>query len=340
MPEKFKGKKTKKVTAVIEEEHLLFIIDMCDDDVSASICTQVDIQEVYLSSTIISIDYGFGNSKRQEDCDDDVEPPMSVNENNDIDVDYEFHNNVAFMKIKLGLEDKDVEENEQGLSLIRPPLQALNSPNIWISNTGATRHSTKYKQGGIDSRPSTSRTRGIYGQAIKPSIEVDCPGMYCDKNDNDQFALKLQDVDVIPESHYHYNLINLTKLMEEGHKVTGSKKDGLSVQKGRRVITFDIRVETQKGLLWCAYTKQPESKGEVSAGISSGRSDNQPNESVQELTPSIKMSNEQAHAILGHASEGATRRTAAALGMLITREEHSRLVSPVQLQKQNRKHEQ
>ena len=237
MPEKLKGKKTKKAGAAIEEEHLLFIIDMCDNDISASICTQVDIQEAYLSSTIISIDYRFGNSKRQEDHDDDVEPPMSVNENNDIDVDYEFHNNIAFMKIKLGLEDKDVEEKEQGLSLIRPSLQALNLPNIWISNTGATRHSTKYKQGGIDSRPSTSRTRGIYGQAIKPIIEVDRPGMYCDKNDDDQFALQLQDVDIIPESHY--NLINLTKLMEEGHKVTGSKKDGLSVQKGRRVITFD-----------------------------------------------------------------------------------------------------
>jgi hypothetical protein len=31
------------------------------------------------------------------------------------------------------------------------------------------------------------------------------------------------------------------------------------------------------------------------------------------------MNAEQAHAILGHASKGATRRTAAALGMLITR---------------------
>jgi hypothetical protein len=52
---------------------------------------------------------------------------------------------------------------------------------MWIGDTGATRHYTKYKQGGIDSRPSTSRTRGISGKAIKPSMEVDLPGMYCDK---------------------------------------------------------------------------------------------------------------------------------------------------------------
>jgi hypothetical protein len=146
---------------------------------------------------------------------------------------------------------------------------------MWIGDTGATRHSAKYKQGGINSRPSTSRTRGISGKAIKPSMEVELPGMYCDKHGNDQFAVKLQDVDVIPESHY--NLISLTKLMEEGHKVSGNKKDGLSVEKGGRVIKFDIRVETLKGVLWCAYIRQPESKGEVAAGMSDDKSDNQPN---------------------------------------------------------------
>ena len=65
-------------------------------------------------------------------------------------------------------------------------------------------------------------------------------------------------MDVIPESHY--NLISITKLMEEGHKVSGNKKDGLSVEKGGLIIKFDIRVETPKGELWCAYIRQPESK--------------------------------------------------------------------------------
>jgi hypothetical protein len=85
-------------------------------------------------------------------------------------------------------------------------------------------------------------------------------------------------VDIIPESHY--NCISLTKLLEEGHKVTGNKKDGLSVEKGGRVIKFDIRVKTPKGVLWCAYIRQPENKGEVAAGMSDDRGDNQPNKSV------------------------------------------------------------
>jgi len=168
----------------------------------------------------------------------------------EVEVDYEFHNNVAFVQVELGLDDEDVEDTE-GVSQIRPTIQALNSPYMWIGDTGVTRHSTKYKQGGVNSRSSTSRTRGIYGQAIKLSMEVDLPGMYCDKNGDNQFSVKLQDVDVIPENHY--NLISLTKLMEEGHKVIGNKKDGLSVEKGGRVIKFDIRIETPKGVLWCAF---------------------------------------------------------------------------------------
>jgi hypothetical protein len=106
--------------------------------------------------------------------------------------------------------------------------------------------------------------------------------------------------------------------MEEGHKVTGNKKDGLSVEKEGWVIKFDIRIETPKGVLWSTYICQKESKGEVAAGMSDNRVDNQPNTSVQ-LVSAIKMSIEQAHAILGHASKGKTRQTAAALGILITR---------------------
>jgi len=69
--------------------------------------------------------------------------------------------------------------------------------------------------------------------------------MYGDKNGDDQFAVKIQDVDVIPESHY--NLIRIAKLMEEGYKVVRTKKDGLSVEKRGLVIKFDIRVKLQRG---------------------------------------------------------------------------------------------
>jgi hypothetical protein len=77
------------------------------------------------------------SNKRHKDNDDDVEPSMNVN---DIEVDYEFHNDAALVQVELSLEDEDVEEIKD-LSQIRSTLQALNSLNMWIGDTGATRHS-------------------------------------------------------------------------------------------------------------------------------------------------------------------------------------------------------
>jgi hypothetical protein len=53
-PEKYKGKKTEKAGAAIEEEHLLLFVDMCD-----YVCMQVDIEEAYILAPLVSIDYGF-----------------------------------------------------------------------------------------------------------------------------------------------------------------------------------------------------------------------------------------------------------------------------------------
>jgi hypothetical protein len=57
MPEKFKGKKTEKAGAAVEEEHLLSFIDECDDNVildtgANMMYMQVDIQEAYHFATM------------------------------------------------------------------------------------------------------------------------------------------------------------------------------------------------------------------------------------------------------------------------------------------------
>ncbi len=109
------------------------------------------------------------HNKESEDHNDDVEFSMNVNEDNEIEMDYKFHNDAAFVQIELGLEEEDVEELKV-VSQIRPTLISLNSPNMWIGNTGVTKHSTKYRHSGINSIPSTSKTGGIYGQAVKPSM--------------------------------------------------------------------------------------------------------------------------------------------------------------------------
>jgi hypothetical protein len=267
-------------------------------------------------------------------------------DNKEDDVDYELHNNAgafkfscndihdAFIKaptvedndvtkalvtIKLGLEEDDIEDSDtpSDVSQIRPTLQALSSPNIWIGDTGATKHLTKYKQGGINPWPSTSRTREMYSQAIKPAMEVDIPGRYCDKNGNEQFTVKLQNVDVILESHY--NLMSITRLIEEGHKLSGNKKEGLTLKKNRQVIAFDIRVKMPKGVFWCAnIMRNDSSNSKVVAGSSDNQIVAKPIATKKVLQPVLKMHIGGAHAILGHANEDATQKMAAALSMMIT----------------------
>jgi hypothetical protein len=330
MPEKIREKRDKKKSteiagAAVEEGHLLSFANMCDNvslDTGASICIQVEIQDAYVSTPIMSIDYRFINvtddkvhpdfktitecedeekvlkwktghsskaslhNKEHEDHNDDVGSPMDIDEDDKIEVDYKFHNDAAFVQTKLGLKEEDVEELK-GVSQIRSTLQVLNPPNMWIGDTGAKKHSTKHTHGGINSRPSPSRTRGFYGQAVKPSMEVDIPGKYCNKSGEEQFAVKLQNVDIILESYY--NLISIKILMEEGHKVTADKNDGITVQKGGQIIKFDIRVETPKRVLWCAYIKQSEPKSEVAAGMIDNKVGNQTIKCVKKLTPAIKM---------------------------------------------------
>ncbi len=46
--------------------------------------------------------------KGHEDHNNDVEPLMNVYEDNDVEVDYEFHNDAAFVQIELGLKETDV----------------------------------------------------------------------------------------------------------------------------------------------------------------------------------------------------------------------------------------
>jgi hypothetical protein len=145
---------------------------------------------------------------------------------------------------------------------------------------------------------------------------VDILGIYCDKNGDEQFAVKLQSIDIIPESHY--NLISITRLMDKGHSVKANKKDGITVQKGGQDIKFEIRVEMPKGVLWCAYIKRNEPKSEIAAESGDLKSNNQPAESKKGLKSAIKMNIERAHAILGHSNEHTTQKMAAALNMQIS----------------------
>ncbi len=84
------------------------------------------------------------------------------------------------------------------------------------------------------------------------------------------------------------------------------------------VITFDIRVETPKGVLWCANITR--NNNEVTAGSSDNQLEvEEKTASKKELQPALITNIDRAHAILGHAGEDATQKMMAVLNMLITR---------------------
>jgi hypothetical protein len=81
-----------------------------------------------------------------------------------------------------------------------------------------------------------------------------------------------------------------------------------------------MRVETPKGVLWCACIKRNDSDGKVVAGSSDNQLDTKPIENSKKvLEPVLKMHIKRVHTILGHANKDATRKMAAVSNMLITR---------------------
>jgi hypothetical protein len=65
-----KKKSAEKAGAGVEEEHLLLFVDMCDNiifDTGAFFCIQMDIQDAYVSTPIVTIDCGFANKTDDKD---------------------------------------------------------------------------------------------------------------------------------------------------------------------------------------------------------------------------------------------------------------------------------
>ncbi len=87
--------------------------------------TSTECEDKGVSESKASCASKANSLKENEDHNDDMEPSMNISDDKEVEVDYEFHNDAAFVQIELALEEADVEE-VLGLSEIRPTLQALN----------------------------------------------------------------------------------------------------------------------------------------------------------------------------------------------------------------------
>jgi hypothetical protein len=124
----------------------------------------------------------------------------------------------------------------------------------------------------------------------------DIPCEIMDKYGNPLKTCVIKDVALTKSSPF--NLFSLTKMMKQGWTLGGDQETGITLSKGDQKLTFDIPIETPKGVVYAIYLN----RSEVAAP-------------ALPTTMNIK----KAHRLLGHQSEDATRKTAKSLEWTITK---------------------
>ena len=171
--------------------------------------------------------------------------------------------------------------------------ELLRDPDIWIADTGASNHSTWSDHGAENVRETGLSAQGQWGKVQKMK-EGNIEAVFCDKNGNEYFEAKLVGVGLAKEMNY--NLFSLSKLMQDGWKLSGDVR-AMQLTKGQATIKFDIVIPTKKGAIYCAYIKR-KTNGEVQAG--------------NLVSGSIDAA--RAHDLLGHSHEDSTKEMARYLG--------------------------
>lgn len=90
-------------------------------------------------------------------------------------------------------------------------MQLLNSPDIWIGDTGASSHTLFSKEGSKNERESQVTTRGVTGGRISPALDMDLDCLYCDKFGNEMMEMTLESVNYLEGSNY--NLCSLSRML-------------------------------------------------------------------------------------------------------------------------------
>ena len=93
-------------------------------------------------------------------------------------------------------------------------INILNSPFIWIGDTGATGHSSFTSQGGTNFCDSKIITHGVVGGDIKPNTAMDLECTYCDEFGNKLYDMTLTDTSHLPDSNF--NLLSLMRMIQGG----------------------------------------------------------------------------------------------------------------------------
>ena len=94
--------------------------------------------------------------------------------------------------------------------------EVLNTPELWIADTGETVHDTPHHCGMTSIRKIVESDRMAVGngQKMEPAVIGDVRGLVTNRNGQAQMKAVLNNIVHTPTSKH--NLLSLTKLMSEG----------------------------------------------------------------------------------------------------------------------------
>ena len=192
--------------------------------------------------------------------------------------------------------------NENGI--FPDDMKLLNDKNVWIIDTGASLSSTGNADGmkNLTSAGNSQTTMGNGGKLAAKAIG-DIPVTIYDKHGVIQADSCLRQVQLLPGSPF--NLLSGTWLLKNGYQLIGNKQ-AMVFTKGSFKLVCDIKIHTDKGLIYAVYLKRKEINVDEEAGAVGVRS-------IKSYTIT------EVHRMLGHCDEEASRAVAKQIGWHVTR---------------------
>ncbi len=187
----------------------------------------------------------------------------------------------------------------------------LESKDIWIADTGATSHVTKHTDGDRKHRQTNVWTCGFAGETIQPDCEMDIPVTYVDVNGTEKFDVVLGDIQT--NEKFNYNLFSVTKMLLKGYKFKGDKHL-ITVWNQTRLIVFDLVIRMKNGAFFCAKSTRNICKSETANSVI--QTVKRGSKIAKKM---LKVNIKRARKCFGHMNEIATCKTAAQLGMELSR---------------------
>jgi hypothetical protein len=130
-------------------------------------------------------------------------------------------------------------------------LECLKHPDLWIGDTGASMHTTRYKAHGFNFHAGSSSV-GATGSAVEAECAMDIRGQFVNRDGLLGIVATLTDVGY--SKRHNFNLLSVTSLWQQGWSTQSGDSEGLTIlgPDGESVINFDIIVRTMQGAVYVA----------------------------------------------------------------------------------------